>query len=426
MKKLILAGAVLAIALMASITMGADMIAGNPKNGANVVGTVDVSVDGDNLVVVYTITDLDWIITETHLHVALSPDAIPQSKGNPPPGAFDYSTAHEVSDDVQEVTHTIPLVDILGDPVPDPLPTLFVAAHAVVGTLCPCDEFDLDLPEGVMVSVLWAGDFDPDRLDSYFLATIFGGTDLDGDYDAYCIDTDRSIRPPSYVHRGTPMQAEVYSSLDCGLLPVIVEPLVEMCENMGKVNWILNNVSVGQPIAEINPGTTCANNITMGDIQRAIWELLDDTEADDGLLDWDQCRVDEIIAAADGEFVPICGEVIGVIILPYVYMFEGEVLVVPGTEDDPPGYPGDPRYVDLPAEAELVYVQPIIITIPVPCCYCDETAWAGTVVDPPSRDWPDEDNDGYKYEFPGKNWAMYFTYPEDAVYSPVVATGKKK
>lgn len=433
MKKIIFAMTVLAIAMTASVTMGADMVAGNPKNGANVVGTVDVEIVGDNLVVTYTITNLDYIILATHLEVATSPDQIPQSKGNAVPGQFTYSTSYEISDNQQVVIYEIPLDEIFPPDgiVPD---VFFVAAHAVVTTPCPCDSVtceDLDLPEEVMVSVLWAGDFEPDRLDSYFLATIFGGTDLDGDYDAYCIDTDRSIRPPTYVHRGIPLKAKVLCN--CADLPTenIGEPLVEYCENFPKVVWILNNVYVGQPITEINPGTSCEGNITMSDIQKAIWLLVDDTVDDAGLqvAEWTQCRVDEILAAADGAFEPMCGDDFGVIILPYVWMIDGSVLVVPGTEDDPPGYPGDPRYDLTPEEelvASLVYVQPIVIRIPVPCCYCDATAWAGTPIEP-SNDWPDEDNDGYKYEFPGKDWSMYITVPEDAEYAePSAAHGKKK
>ena len=73
MKKIIFAVTVLA--LMASVTMGADMIAGNPKNGANVVGTVDVSVDGTDLVVVYTITDLGTLGSTQTRPVAMNNSA---------------------------------------------------------------------------------------------------------------------------------------------------------------------------------------------------------------------------------------------------------------------------------------------------------------------------------------------------------------
>jgi len=59
----------------------------------------------------------------------------------------------------------------------------------------------------------------------------------------------------------------------------------------------------------------------------------------------------------------------------------------------------------------LWYFQPLIITIPAPCCGGDDTVWAG--VPDPSDNVPGpepDDGDGYKFEFPGDNWAMYFTY----------------
>lgn len=233
----------------------------------------------------------------------------------------------------------------------------------------PCFDPEI-LPDEVMVSVQHAiEDFEPDRLDSYFLAIIGEGTVLDGDHDAYCLDYDRSIRPPGYDVRETPMMAEVYLSYDCESLPDISPSLIEDCTAIGKVNWILNNIAVGD-------SSDCEDAYTFGDIQRAIWEYLDDNPGTSGLGDWEPCRVLEIKTSADayeadnGMFIPMCDELLGIIILPYVYMLDDEVLVVPGTEDPDNDYPGDPRYIDIPAEAELVYVQPIIITIPVPCCGC--------------------------------------------------------
>jgi len=424
MKKIILAVTVLA--LTAGITMGADMIAGNPKNGANVVGTVDVEVVGDNLVVTYTITDLDWIITETHLEIATDPGDFPTSKGGAVPGLFAYSTSHDVADNMQVVVHTIPLDEVF--PPDGIVPELFyVAAHAVVGTLCPCDSAvceELDLPTEVGLSVLWAGDFTPNRTESYFLATVFGGTVLDGDYDAYCVDTDRSIRPQG-LGRGIPLQALVYCQCDdVPWLDPPDNPLIEYCDNFDLVVWILDNINVGDP-------SGCDGAYTMGDIQKAIWLLVDDTVDDSGLGDWSPCRVEEIIAAAEAEgegFEPICGEYFGVILLPYVYMIDTtvpadgipDVVLVDGTT-------GDPIYDNFPPDTVpiLVYVQPIVIKIPAPCCFCDETAWAGTPMDP-SPNWPDEDNDGYRYEFPGKDWSMYFSVPEEAVIAPPAAARGKK
>lgn len=423
MKKLILAVTVLALTLMAGAAFGttADMIAGNPSPPpANVVGTVEVTNDGTNLTVTYTITDPDYIITSTHLHVTtIDPaglanykkvaGAMPQTKqGNAIPGQFDYSSSHLVADGVTVKTHVIPLADIPAVPGQ----TLYVAAHAIVGTLCPCDEVDLNLPEEVIVSVWWSGDLEPPYLDAFFKATVTD-TSLTGDYPAYCVDTDRVIRPlglpylppGNKMHRGIPLQAEVFSSLDCGLLPDIIEPLVDDCSAMGKVNWILNNIAVGDP----SPG--CAGAYTFGDIQRAIWELLEDTEDDSGLDPWSTCRVAEIIAAAEadeaanGVFMPICGEEIGIIILPYVYAYEGTTNTIYVWDADLGK--NVPVYDGLPAGAHKMYLQPIIIKIPVPCCFCGDTAWAGV----PGLDAPEpEDGDGYTIEFLGKDWSMYFIH----------------
>ena len=426
MKKLILAVTVLAITLMAGPALGqqvvADLIAGNPKNEANVVGTVTAEIIGTDLVVTYMITEFPWLITETHLAVSvLDPanlddykkvdGAIPQTKkGNAIPGKFDPLTSADHDPPVTMVMYTIPLSSITDYDAGD---TIYIAAHAVVEAPW-CEDNPLDLPDEVTVSVLWFKDFVPFYDGAYFLANVSGGTALDGTYDAWCVDTDRSIRAPGYGLRETPMQAEVYLSFDCGDLPVVVEPLIENCGNMGKVNWILNNVSPGDPV---DPDGDCDGAYTVSDIQQAIWQLVDDTFTESGLDKSDMpttydldCRVPELLAAAEEDFVPDCDGVVGVILLPYVYMLDGVVLVVPGTAGDEPwpGYPGDPRYDDLPAEAELRYVQPIIIKIPVPCC--DETAWAGVEgTDVPGPD----DGDGYIYEFPGNDWSMYFRIPED-------------
>jgi len=68
-----------------------DLVAGQHIN----VGTVTVSNDEDWLFVEYEITEPDWCLTETHLHVAENLDDIPQRNGNPPPGQFDHQMEHD-------------------------------------------------------------------------------------------------------------------------------------------------------------------------------------------------------------------------------------------------------------------------------------------------------------------------------------------
>jgi hypothetical protein len=114
-------------ALELSGLAGTNLIAGggNPKSAMD-AGDVLIWNDGDNLYVKY-MTSGDWCLTETHLHVATSLDAIPQKNGNPPPGQFDYPMEHDC---VTQYTYTIDLGDW------EPCETdLYIAAHAEVQKL---------------------------------------------------------------------------------------------------------------------------------------------------------------------------------------------------------------------------------------------------------------------------------------------------
>jgi hypothetical protein len=73
-------------------------------------GSITVSNDAENLVVVYETTG-DWVITETHLHVGCDVWDIPMNRGgNPQVGHFDYQGEHDPA--VTTVTYTVPLADI--------------------------------------------------------------------------------------------------------------------------------------------------------------------------------------------------------------------------------------------------------------------------------------------------------------------------
>ena len=106
----------------------------NPRDlvaGQNIkVGIVDVWNDGDNLYVKYDITEEGWCLTETHLHVAISLEDIPQKNGNPPPGKFDYKDEHEC------VTEFLYAISLNGWKVST---ELFIAAHAVVKDMDSCN-----------------------------------------------------------------------------------------------------------------------------------------------------------------------------------------------------------------------------------------------------------------------------------------------
>jgi len=86
------------------------------------VGTVSVWDDCENLYVKYETTG-DWVMTETHLHVANKWQLIPHTKkGNPIPGQFDYNGEHAYE---TVVLYEIPL-DL------EPEIKLCIAAHAKV------------------------------------------------------------------------------------------------------------------------------------------------------------------------------------------------------------------------------------------------------------------------------------------------------
>jgi hypothetical protein len=88
------------------------------------VGEVEVTNDENNLSVTYKITEIGWLLNETHLHIANESVAdIPQTKkNNPRPGQFDNSEEHEPC--VTEYTYVIPIDGFSGE--------VYIAAHAAV------------------------------------------------------------------------------------------------------------------------------------------------------------------------------------------------------------------------------------------------------------------------------------------------------
>ena len=78
------------------------------------VGNVTVWNDGTHLYVTYNITDADWVINATHMHVSDEcVEGFPQTRtGNPKVGHFDYSTDHGPG--MTTYTYTISLDGLLG------------------------------------------------------------------------------------------------------------------------------------------------------------------------------------------------------------------------------------------------------------------------------------------------------------------------
>jgi hypothetical protein len=320
---------------------------GGSPDTAFKVGEVKVWNDETNLYIEYVVTEPGWCLVQTHLHAATSPGEIPQTKkGNPKVGQFEYSSEYPFEPCEQSpAPYVIPLGDWAAGE------KLSIAAHAkvqtIVGWESDLDGFEAALPDQVTMRVVHPGG------DSYFNVTITNGGDLNGTYDDWCVDTDHTISPNrNYT-------ADVYSSYE-----TLPDGLVEYPENLDLINWIINQNFVGQP-------SVCGGNYTYGDVQRAIWELIEDEQSNSGLGSWSQCRVDEIVNAAQlngGSFEPGCGDVVAVILVPV----DGSQLTI----------------------AQVTFADVDVPCIPI---YRDETAWGGDYFDEP-------------LEFPGDSWAMYFEY----------------
>lgn len=385
MKKLILICIVALVALVPAakaeiVPLVAD---GGDETTATVVGTVEVTRDGGDLVVTFNTTGV-WSLVTTHVGLALDPDDLDGKKGNPAPGQFTYSDGDYPT---TSYTYRIPLDAVLtglkkdkNDPVDWSAGgvDIIVAAHAVVQAPW-CEGNMLDLPEYVTVEILEGPSAcvnDPPDLDgpAYFplleIISPEGDTDLDGLFEAWCLNPNLLIGPIIQY------PSNVILSYDD--LTVEQEALVGDPEGLPCVNWVLNNLD-----------DIMADGYNYADVQAAIWMMmgwdpddgfcisLGDTYSDDN--PGSPTPAEEIVAlAGDCDFVPVCGDVVGIIIIP--------------------------------DELEGAYPQPIIVPVPVPCC--DETAWGGIEIDPVG-DPGDEDENGYGIDFPGSDWSMYieFTVP---------------
>lgn len=134
-------------------------------------------------------------------------------------------------------------------------------------------------------------------LGAYFDLTI-NDTDLAGEYAAWCVDVDLSLGAEECFDYNV---YSSYAELPAGAF--------ENPDNFDLVNWILNQdfISLGY---------------TYGDIQWAIWELLDDQNCIACAFlgdDWSEEKGQEIVDAAitNGEgYQPAAGEVMAIVLIP--------------------------------------------------------------------------------------------------------------
>lgn len=294
--------------------------------GQNIlVGDVTVSETGGVYIITYNITNNGYCLTSTHLSVVEYPEDFPMGGGgNPKNGHFEYSGSHDC---VSTYSYEVPTSK-----------GSFIAAHAVVNCVSETEvssENIESLPINTEVCVTDKGDEN-----SYFDIAVGGDSFLSGNHNAWCIDLYKSL------DNGQCFNANLVSLLDDSVNNAVHKP-----ENLAAVNWIINQDFVSQ-------------GYTFGEVQWAIWELLEDDNTPNFyccLGEWEMTNGEAIVTMAmeNSNFVPGCGDFYGIAIIP--------------TDTS---------------------VQPIVITTPVECdtTDCEETAW------------------GDGCDFPGNNWATYFHY----------------
>jgi hypothetical protein len=193
---------------------------------------------------------------------------------------------------------------------------------------------------------------------SYFKMQITGGGFIStydmgygvGIYEAWCIDVDHTIE------MNKPYPGYLYSSYETLPAWMVGDGLIEKPENLDKVNYLVNKFAAGQLVQPLNDDCDpiiSPEPLTFSDIQRAIWNLIDNNQSAAGLTDWSQNRVNAILCDvnANGEgFVPSCSQKIVFLVVPT------------GT-------------TNTDYNVQIVIGQPVIGQIEVPCTTMSGTAW---------------------------------------------------
>jgi hypothetical protein len=248
----------------------------------------------------------------------------------------------------------------------------------------------------VDMSVVYPEPGDPSYLEMIINESGF----LDGTYESWCVDADMIILD------NTVYASKLYSSYE--ELPA---GLFENPENFDKVNYLLNNFEVGDLVQPVEPDCSLTTKgacggeelrdpeaLTYGDIQVAIWSLIDDNIVPNGLGPWWQKRVDAILCDVNeyGKgYMPACEDKTVFIVVPICIDTNGDGVV--DENDDCEVTP------DLPV-AQMVAAQTTISTTEIPCE--DETGSA----------WGDGK---FGEVFPGaKHWGTYFNYDANCVSVP--------
>lgn len=384
-----------------------DLIAGGgSQNSALDVGNITYEYDGTQyLTVTYNIVDPtsgdlrdDWFITEAHFDYSIDDlSGIPiNNRGNPKIGLFDYNSGFlplDGSGGETEYSFTIDVGDL------EPGETINFAAHAVVSQLEGLEALEYSLPDQVTMRIV---DY-PSSGDNSYFDTQITSTDaswLNGTYDGWCVDTGQTIG------LNTNYTANVYSSYE-DLTGIVDKP-----NNLDAVNWLLNNFQVdqpledlviyggfenanpsqypnsGDPITGINPGTNNdLGDITYGDIQRAIWGLIDNTQSTSGVGSFSNARADELADRAylyGQDFTPECGDKVALILQP--------VNAGGGTN------------------AQITIAQVTLAELEIPCEGGEETAWGEGAYDAYNGTGDQNNPVVGGGSFTDTSWAMYSQY----------------
>ena len=136
---------------------------------------------------------------------------------------------------------------------------------------------------------------------SYFQINIQDEGLLKGSYPGWCADWARQIEDD------IPYNIKFYSSYNDN----IPAGIVDRPENLKQVNWIANQNFAGKTA----PGDLGV--YTAGDVQLAIWTLIDDSFQTSTVGPFSQARVDHIVAQANqhgANFYPTCKQEVVIVI----------------------------------------------------------------------------------------------------------------
>ncbi len=319
------------------------------KSGKVIIDLTDANGDGKPDMYPY-------VATVAHIHFASSISGIPQTKtGNPIPGKFQYNFPLDPSKSYFEIPVTFNKVG---------------AIHLSVVRYGGIEGFAFYLPnDPVKIKFIYPGT-------KSYLDLVLGpdAGALEGTYENWCVNTSLGL-DPSIVY-----DALLYSSYEPLPAGVVKKP-----ENFPLINYLINNYKVGtvvglkdnncQPILD-GMGNPVSEPITMQDIQKAIWYLIDGGTANFYQLpvDWKQERVKAIMCDVEAKgkgFKPGCNQKIVFVVVPI-------------------------DKAKWPEQLSLLAVQPTVSSVPVPCADEGGTAWG----------------DGYwGASFPGaKQWGTWFNY----------------